>query len=116
MSANRWQFSTRHLLVLTAIVSVVLAVAVRMPTFFRLVLAFMAPEKFKLKTPQKDVSTYLFNKQAISHFFCGNCGIATHGGGVAPDGKRMVVVNLRCVPDVALDALQIDKFDGANKL
>jgi hypothetical protein len=40
---NRWQFSTRHLLVLTAIVSVVLAIAVRMPTFFRVVLAFTAP-------------------------------------------------------------------------
>jgi hypothetical protein len=40
---NRWQFSTRHLLVLTAIVSVVLAVAVRMPVFFRVMLAFTAP-------------------------------------------------------------------------
>jgi hypothetical protein len=40
---NRWQFSTRHLLVLTAIVSVVLAIAVRIPTFFRVVLAFTAP-------------------------------------------------------------------------
>ena len=79
-------------------------------------LAFTTPENFHLTTPQKDVSTYLFNKQAISHFFCGNCGIAKHGGGVAPDGKRMVVVNLRCVPDIDLDALQIDKFDGANKL
>jgi len=40
---SRWQFSTRHLLVLTAIVSVVLSVAVRMPVFFRVVLAFTAP-------------------------------------------------------------------------
>jgi len=76
-------------------------------------LAFTTPDKFRMKTPQKDVSTYLFNKQAISHFFCGNCGITTHGGGVAPDGKRMVAVNLRCVPDIDLDALKIDKFDGA---
>jgi hypothetical protein len=43
MRANCWQFSTRHLLVLTAIVSVILAVAVRMPAFFRVVLAFAAP-------------------------------------------------------------------------
>lgn len=40
---SRWQFSTRHLLVLTALVSVVLSVAVRMPVFFRVVLAFTAP-------------------------------------------------------------------------
>ena len=39
----RWQFSTRSLLVLTALISVVLSVAVRMPTIFRVVLAFTAP-------------------------------------------------------------------------
>lgn len=77
-------------------------------------LAFTTPEHFRLKTPQKDVSVYLFNKQAINHYFCANCGISTHGGGVAPDGKQMVAVNLRCVPDIDLDALEIQKFDGAN--
>ena len=46
-------------------------------------LAFTTPEHFRLKTPQKDVSVYLFNKQAINHYFCANCGISTHGGGVA---------------------------------
>jgi DNA-binding NarL/FixJ family response regulator len=66
-------------------------------------LAFTTPDKFRMKTPQKDVSTYLFNKQAINHYFCANCGIATHGGGVGPDGKRMVAVNLRCVPDLDLE-------------
>ena len=38
---------------------------------------------------------------------------ATHGGGVAPSGQQMVAVNLRCVPDIDLDALKIDKVDGA---
>lgn len=76
-------------------------------------LAFTSPDKFRLKTQASDVSTYLFNKQVISHFFCASCGIATHGSGVGPDGKRMVAVNLRCVPDIDLDALQIQTFDGA---
>lgn len=76
-------------------------------------LAFTTPDRFRLKTPEADVSTYLFNKQAISHNFCVRCGIATHGGGVGPDGKRMVAVNLRCVPDIDLEALKIDRFDGA---
>ena len=76
-------------------------------------LAFTTPDKFRMKTAQTNVSTYLFNRQAISHFFCANCGIATHGGGVAPDGKRMVAVNLRCVPDIDLETLKLDKFDGA---
>lgn len=77
------------------------------------VLAFIPPEKFRLKTPAKDLSSYLFNKQVITHYHCANCGIATHGGGVGPDGKRMVAVNLRCVPDIDLAALKIREFDGA---
>ena len=76
-------------------------------------LAFTTPDKFRLKTPESDVSTYLFNRQAINHHFCANCGITTHGGGVGPDGKRMVAINLRCVPDIDLDALKINAFDGA---
>jgi len=77
-------------------------------------LAFTTPENFRLTTPQKDVSVYLFHTQKINHYFCANCGVATHGGGVAPDGKTMVAVNLRCVPGIDLDTLEIQKFDGAN--
>jgi hypothetical protein len=32
---------------------------------------------------------------------------------MGPDGTRMVAVNLRCVPDIDLDTLEIQKFDGA---
>lgn len=76
-------------------------------------LAFTTPDQFRMKTPQADASTYLFNRQTISHFFCAACGIATHGSGVGPDGKRMVAINLRCVPDIDLDTLKITSFDGA---
>jgi hypothetical protein len=78
------------------------------------VLAFTTPDQFQLRTPQKDVSTYLFNKQVITHYHCANCGVATHGSGVGPDGKRMVAVNLRCVEDIDLDNLNIQKVDGAS--
>lgn len=76
-------------------------------------LAFTTPDRFRLKTPQEDVSAYFFNKQVISHNFCASCGIATHGSGTGPDGKAMMAINLRCVPDIDLDALKIDRFDGA---
>jgi hypothetical protein len=76
-------------------------------------LAFTTPDRFRLTSPEKDVSTYFFNRNAIRHHFCARCGIATHGGGTGPDGKAMVAINLRCVPDIDLDALKIDKFDGA---
>jgi hypothetical protein len=76
-------------------------------------LAFVGEGDFRLTTPQKDVANYLFNKQVINHYHCTNCGIATHGGGVAPDGTRMVAVNLRCVDGIDLDGLTIQKYDGA---
>ncbi len=76
-------------------------------------LAFTTPEHFRLTTRESDVSTYLFNTQKISHYFCAACGISTHGSGVGPDGKRMVAVNLRCVPDIDLDKLEVQAFDGA---
>lgn len=76
-------------------------------------LAFTTPDRFHLKTPVRDLGVYLFNRNVISHHFCTNCGIATHGSGVGPDGKAMVAINLRCVPDIDLDALKIERFDGA---
>jgi hypothetical protein len=33
---------------------------------------------------------------------------------VGPDGKPMRAVNLRCVPGVDLDALKLQKYDGAS--
>lgn len=77
-------------------------------------LAFMTPDNVPLTTAQKDVSTYLFGKQTISHFFCASCGISTYGSGVASDGSCMVAVNLGCVPDIDLGQLEIQAFDGAN--
>jgi hypothetical protein len=40
---SRWQFSIRGLLVVTAIISAVLAVAVRLPAFFKVCLLIAAP-------------------------------------------------------------------------
>jgi hypothetical protein len=77
------------------------------------ILAFTTADRFRLRTPQAAVSTYLFNKQAIRHNFCAACGIATHGGGVGPDGKEMAAINLRCLPNLDLAALKLTKFDGA---
>jgi hypothetical protein len=50
----------------------------------------------------------------IEHQFCTDCGCQGFAVGTAPDGSRMAAVNLRCVPDVDLDALQIQKIDGAS--
>ncbi|MDC7682738.1 GFA family protein [Asticcacaulis sp. BYS171W] len=77
-------------------------------------LAFVPRDKLVLSTPEADISTYTFNKHIIQHHFCGTCGTSPFGEGKGPDGSAMAAVNLRCVPDVDLDSLKINKWDGAS--
>jgi hypothetical protein len=48
---------------------------------------FVARAKFTLQTPEKDVSTYLFNKHVIAHKFCAKCGIGGALQRVPFDGR-----------------------------
>ena len=77
-------------------------------------LAFYPPDRFKLETGREDIAVYTFNKHVIRHQFCKFCGCAPFGEGVGSDGKTMIAVNLRCVPDVDLKSLKITQFDGAS--
>ncbi|OBZ93323.1 aldehyde-activating protein [Pararhizobium polonicum] len=74
-------------------------------------LTFVARDKLTLRTPASALSTYEFNKHAIQHHFCAVCGIAPYGEGAGKDGP-MAAVNVRCLPDVDLEALTITKVDG----
>jgi hypothetical protein len=66
----------------------------------------------KVTAKPEALGVYKFNKHVIDHVYCKQCGIGTHGGGDSPNG-RMAAVNVRCIPAVDLDALKIQKFDGA---
>ena len=78
-------------------------------------LAFFPRERLKLTTPEQDMATYTFNRHAIQHRFCPNCGIGVFGEAVDPrSGKPTAAVNVRCLPDVDLEALKITMFDGAS--
>ena len=63
-------------------------------------------------TGDGDTTTYTFNKHKIMHKFCKTCGVAAFSQS-EHNGQQMVAVNLRCVPDIDLDTLKIDKVDGA---
>ncbi|RAI04247.1 aldehyde-activating protein [Acuticoccus sediminis] len=78
------------------------------------ILAFVPRAAMTLKTPADDVAVYRFGSRTIAHVFCPTCGIKPFGEGVAPDGTEMAAINLRCVPDVDLDALNITAHDGAS--
>jgi hypothetical protein len=76
-------------------------------------LAFVGVPAFTLKTPEADLKTYTFNSHKLQHHFCGTCGTAPFSEGVKPDGTPMRAINLRCLPELNLDALKIRKWDGA---
>jgi hypothetical protein len=76
---------------------------------------FTTPDKFTLETSRDALETYRWNKGAIGFHFCKHCGCAPFAEGTGPNGP-MVEINLRCVEDMDLDALEITPFDGAHKL
>ncbi len=78
-------------------------------------LAFFPREALTLKTPESNLGTYTFNKHALQHHFCPTCGIAPFSEGVHPKtGAKMAAVNVRCLPEVDLAALQVKQVDGAS--
>jgi hypothetical protein len=76
-------------------------------------MAFFPVAKVKVEG-EGALQAYQFNKHVLSHWFCKTCGIHTFAGGIGPDGKEMRAINMRCVPGANLDALKIQKFDGAS--
>ena len=73
---------------------------------------FVPRAQVKWSTPQADASTYTFNKHAIKHRFCPNCGIHPYAEAMDRSGNPTVAVNLRCVEGLDLDAVKVVQFDG----
>ena len=66
-----------------------------------------------LNTSRDALITYSWNRHAIRYRFCKTCGAAPFAEGDGPNGP-MVEINLRCVDDIDLDSIEIEKFDGAD--
>ncbi|MGB6006936.1 GFA family protein [Castellaniella sp.] len=77
-------------------------------------LAFFPAEKFSLTQGQDSLRSYRFNTHQIEHQFCAVCGTQAFALGALPDGTLSRAVNLRCVPQADLDALDLTRYDGAN--
>ncbi len=75
---------------------------------------FTSPEKVTLEKPEGGSSVYTFNTHNIEHRFCSTCGCSPFAEGTGRDGTKMVEINLRCVPECDIDALDIQQFDGAS--
>ncbi len=79
------------------------------------ILAFTPAENFALESGQQDLTEYRFNTNTIEHLFCAACGMESFARGAAPDGKKMVAVNVRCLDGIDPDALQPHQFDGRSR-
>jgi hypothetical protein len=73
---------------------------------------FVPRQKLRLRTPESDLSTYLFNKHVIRHRFCAQCGIHPFGEAPDPKGNKMAAVNVRCLEGVELSSLPVKHFNG----
>ena len=77
-------------------------------------LSAVAMSDFRLLTDADEMTDYQFNKHAIHHPFCRTCGIQSYAYGKGPDGKDMVMLNVRCLDGVDVDQFEVKKFDGAS--
>lgn len=78
-------------------------------------LTFIPAADFRLLSGEGDLVDYQFNKHVIHHKFCSTCGIKSFAMGKGKDGADTVAINARCLDDVDLDALNVNKFDGKSR-
>ena len=70
-----------------------------------------AQEQFALRAGSDELRDYQFGKKRIHHLFCPQCGVGAFSRGTSPKGE-MVAVNVRCLDDVDIAALEPTSFDG----
>lgn len=79
-----------------------------------LLLSFFPASQFTLHSGEGALAEYLFNKHRIRHQFCATCGVQPFAYGTDKDGNDVRAVNLRAVAAVDIDALELQKVDGAS--
>ena len=75
-------------------------------------LSFAPDSAFVLESGADALTDYQFNKQIIHHNFCATCGIQSFARGTAPDGSKMVAINVRCLDGVDLAKVKVAEADG----
>ena len=75
---------------------------------------FVPRENLRLLTAVSDLNTYTFNKHAIHHHFCSNCGISPFSESADSAAKMSAMVNARCLDGVDLTKLEVTQYDGAS--
>ena len=79
------------------------------------ILAFTPEQNFTLNSGEDKLTEYRFNTKKIAHLFCSVCGMESFSRGEAPDGTKMVAVNVRCLEDVDVASLNPTMVDGRSR-
>ena len=70
------------------------------------------PEQFTLLQGKDELTTYAFNTRTAKHTFCRTCGVQPFYAPRSDPDK--IDVNVRCIDDFDLAAIDVKRFDGRN--
>ena len=76
---------------------------------------FVPPKSFQLRAGEENLKEYLFNKHAIHHQLCLDCGVEVFARGTRPDGTEVVAVNVSCIDGIDLSTIQMTPVDGRSR-
>jgi hypothetical protein len=76
---------------------------------------FLPPKSFQLRAGGDNLREYLFNKHAIRHQLCADCGVDVFARGRKPDGSEVVALNVSCIDGIELAKLTMTPIDGRNR-
>ena len=76
---------------------------------------FVAPTRFRLRAGEDNLKEYLFNKHALRHQSCLDCGVEIFASGRKPDGTEMVAINVSCIDGIELSKLTMTPVDGRSR-
>jgi hypothetical protein len=75
---------------------------------------FLPPSSFQLRAGEENLREYLFNKHAIHHQLCIDCGVDVFARGKKPDGTEVVAINVSCIDGIDLSKITMTPIDGRN--
>jgi hypothetical protein len=76
---------------------------------------FLPPESFQLRAGGDVLKEYLFNRRAIKHQLCADCGVDVFARGNRPDGTEVIALNVSCIDGIDLSKLAMTPMDGRNR-
>jgi hypothetical protein len=77
--------------------------------------AHVGPEQFRLLSGEDQLADYQFNHKVIHHLFCKVCGVSPFGRGQDETGALGYGINVRCLDDVDVRALELTFYDGKSR-